>query len=157
MDDLTPHDRKALELAVSLYTQSEPGGAGEIEWRLAGRRNDSSPEWVIPPESWLEMAERCASRMQSRNLRLKPWEEPPCHIDDELIENGAPPNNENPVHVLAGAVALARRMRDAGISLWHPDPLKALREATSRKKKSKRSDRKCKPEKCWIETERRLT
>jgi hypothetical protein len=137
-DDLEPHDRAALELAMKLYASKERHGAEHIKSMLEGKPSTVSPgEWFIEPLSWRAAAEDCASRMQRTTLKLKPWEEPPCHIPDEMIANGAPENNENRVHVwhwhhaesLPAAVALARRMKDAGISLWHPDPLKALREA----------------------------
>jgi hypothetical protein len=137
-DDLEPHDREALELAMKVYAAKERQGAEHIKAMLEGKPDPGSPgEWFIPPLSWQEAAEDCANHMQRMMLKLKPWEEPPCQIPEEWIETGAPPNTENPIYSwyyhraesLPAAVALARRMKDAGISLWHPDPLKALREA----------------------------
>jgi hypothetical protein len=67
--------------------------------------------------SWASVAEFCAYSEQMANLHLKPWQEPPMHVDPD-----------NPKAGEAEAAALLRRMLQAGISRWHPDPLAALEE-----------------------------
>lgn len=60
------------------------------------------------------MAEFAAYHCQIESLKLKPWEEPPCHCDGD----GDKPGDE-----------LLRKMFAAGISRYHPDSLAALAEA----------------------------
>jgi hypothetical protein len=52
---------------------------------------------------------------------LKPWESPPCEADEdaELAEASAFNNHRE-------AQKLLRQMLAAGVSRWHPDPIRAL-------------------------------
>jgi hypothetical protein len=67
-----------------------------------------------------EKRERYAA--QFKNLRLKPWQEPPCVMGDEPVRGTEDERR---------SMELRRRMIDAGIDPWHPDPLAAL-EATGK-------------------------
>jgi hypothetical protein len=60
------------------------------------------------------VAEFAASSLQTRNLKLRPWETAPCDADGE---------GDTPADVLL------RKMLKAGISRWHHSPLEALAEA----------------------------
>ena len=62
MDEI---DKEALTRALKL-TKAEPERAGQIESMLENR-------------SWEEVAQFAARHQQCKNLRLKPWETPPCH------------------------------------------------------------------------------
>jgi hypothetical protein len=62
---------------------------------------------------------RTARSRQCRALNLKPWETPPCHVNDP----------DNPVREERKAARLQQRMLRAGVSKWHPDPLAAIAEA----------------------------
>jgi len=57
---------------------------------------------------------------QCTNLRLKPWQEPPCVMGDEPMRGTEDERR---------SMELRRRMIDAGIDPWHPDPLAALKAA----------------------------
>jgi hypothetical protein len=73
---------------------------------------------MIAERSWQEAAEFAAFVCQSHALNLKPWQVPPCVVED-LNE---PRVGEEE------AAKLLRRMLRAKISRWHPDPLQALEE-----------------------------
>ena len=91
-------DREALEAAM-VKTREEPERAEQLDEMLKDR-------------SWIEVAEFAASHCQRRALRLKPWELPPCDIyEDDPDSPGK---------------RLLKRMLDAGISQFHPDPVAAL-------------------------------
>jgi hypothetical protein len=68
-------------------------------------------------EGWLEAAQRASYHCQVRSLRLKPWQCPPCDCDDEIGMGYGRSRGE---------VMLRRRMLDAKISLYEPDPADAL-------------------------------
>jgi hypothetical protein len=101
-DDLDAIDREALEMSMAKAMEER---AEQIAYKLKN-------------ESWREVAEFAAYACQCDSLHLKPWEAPPCSIfDEERDPEGA---------------RLLHRMLDAGISMYHPDPLKALKEADER-------------------------
>jgi hypothetical protein len=56
--------------------------------------------------------------LQVRNLHLKPWEAPPCDSSDGA---SADRYGRRP-----GEIELRQRMKRAGVSVLHPDPLAAL-------------------------------
>ena len=64
--------------------------------------------------SWREAAEAAAYHLQIRNLRLKPWEDPPMYGDLE-------PGVAQP-----GAAELLARLLKAGLSRYEPEPVEAL-------------------------------
>ncbi len=70
---------------------------------------------------------------QIDNLRLRPWESPPCCVDLDAPLHGHPDDLK--------AVRLLRRMLALGISRWVHDPLKALAEAEKIKARRTRNPR----------------
>ena len=54
-----------------------------------------------------------------RNLRLRPWEAPPC--DSQLVDRP-----KDIYGCRRGEVALLRKMLAANVSRYHPDPMQAL-------------------------------
>jgi hypothetical protein len=96
-------DRQALELAIEL-TMAEPDRREQVTLMLR--------------EGWEETGLFCAYHRQCRALRLRPWQEPPCWVS---------PNSTSQWDI--EAVVLLERMLAAGVSQYHPDPLKALEEA----------------------------
>lgn len=103
-------DDDALELAIKILSAKGADERAQIEWKIGhdGRRS---------------AAEFASYSCQSDALSLRPWELPPCEVEDD---DAGP------------AGQLLRRMTAAGISRWHPDPLAALdgirpRKATSRR------------------------
>jgi hypothetical protein len=112
-------DTEALTLAVASMSDEE------FEGRI-----------LIGKATWTEVAELCAYSCQMTNLRLKPWETPPCHAD----EKNPWPDPVDSVTRFSEACRLLRKMLAAGISRWHPDPMKALEHA-ERKKARRRGAR----------------
>ena len=72
-------------------------------------------EWKLEREPWREVAEFAAYHCQYQALNLKPWESPPCWVDED-----------DPDERDKAARALLSRMLTAGVSRYHPDPLAAL-------------------------------
>ncbi len=98
--ELEPVDRAALELAMKQILEGrDPGRVEQIHAMLEDR-------------CWLEVAEFCSYVRQCRSLGLMPADSPPCHGD----EDGDEPQD-----------VLLRRMLDAGVSQYDPDPPKALK------------------------------
>ena len=71
---------------------------------------------------WRERAEHACYRVQTDALHLKPWQTPPCLV--ELYEDN--PNESD-------AREMLKRMLDAGVSRYDPDPLAALKKKHRRK------------------------
>jgi hypothetical protein len=71
---------------------------------------------MLKERSWQEVAEFAAFGQQIDNMRLRPWETPPC-----LVCDGNEPRVGEEI-----AAKVLRNMLKAGISRWHPDPIAAL-------------------------------
>jgi hypothetical protein len=111
---MTEADKSAFELAIQMMrTCGEPIWAGSIDKMLAGRG--------------LEEAGRYASHcMQFTTLQGRPWLMLPCDLAGEDPDKVLSEPDEHGRHA---AARLLQRMRNAGVSDWHPDPMAALREA----------------------------
>jgi hypothetical protein len=92
MDDdlMTEVDREALTRALALAK-----GVPQVE-----------------RQRWDDAASAAAYHLQLKNLRLKPWQDPPMYGD---IERAQP-----------GAAELLARLLAAGLSRYEPDPIAAL-------------------------------
>jgi hypothetical protein len=82
--------------------------------RLQGR--DQQLEAMLQHEPWEQVARFAASCCQIVTLQLKPWESPPCAINDP----------EHPSVNERAAAKLLRKMLRHGVSRWHPDPCAAI-------------------------------
>jgi len=110
---MTRRDRAALQLAMQMARQ-DLVRAEQLDAKLKD-------------EPWQSVAEFAAYGCQFRTLRLKPWMTPPCDADDTAEAQGRQKYFTEPT-----AVALLKRMKAAGVSRWHPDPMRALAEAEAR-------------------------
>ena len=110
---MTQKDKAALKLAME-HARREAGRGEQLDSMLNGTRLQEGKGWACPPEPWERVAQFAASCVQSRSLRLKPWESPPCQAD---VDGGG------------HDAELLRKMLAAGVSTWHPDPIAALEEA----------------------------
>jgi hypothetical protein len=108
---LSATDRAALKLAVELHRKR-----GEAE----RERIDAD----LKRDTWFEVAKGCAWSEQHRNLRLRPWQPPPCRADPHAIDDV----DDGVMGKRAAALLLARMLK-LGISRWHPDPLGAIEQA----------------------------
>ena len=112
---MTDNDRAALEEALAVAMKM-PGRAEQ----LAGKLRD---------ESRVAVAQFAAYLAQGEALGLSPHESPPCEVEpgwiDAILDDGDTIHNA----AFYGAAVLLRRMLEAGVSRWHPDPIGALREA----------------------------
>jgi len=95
---LSPADQAALELCVRLYRDRSRQDRGHLEAMM-----EQSP--------WIEVAKFCAYSCQFRSLNLKVWQVAPCWAD---ADSGG------------DAGRLLRRMLEAGVSRFHPDPMSEL-------------------------------
>ena len=106
-DELDEIDRDALRRAMATR-MADKGRARQLTEMLTDR-------------SWTEVAKFAAYSLQNENLKLKPWEEPPCHAPDR-----------------GPAGELCDQLLDANLSQWEPDPQKALAKARKRQATSRR-------------------
>jgi hypothetical protein len=105
---LTNVDREALERAIALYRQRDSASRDQIDDLLRTR-------------SWREVAELAAYGCQCDRLGLRPWQSPPTEVDVSY-EHMTGDDHRG----LRAAAQLLRRLLDAGLSRYEPDPLHAL-------------------------------
>ena len=103
-DDLNAADRRALERAMEI-ARREPGRAEQLQA-------------MLEDEEWVEVAEFAAYHCQVHALSLKPWQDAPCHAD----EDDQHPQDRD-------AQRFLRKMLAAGISRYEPDPMAAFERA----------------------------
>jgi len=102
-------DRIALEAAMVKAAEEDPSRGEQLAGKLASG------------EPWEEVAAFAASCCQSRALRLKPWQEPPCVCDEDDANDRSPEGRK-----------LLRQMLRAGVSRYAPDPMAALKAAKAK-------------------------
>ena len=84
----------------------------------------------LASEPWEDVGEFASYSAQCRALRLRPWQFPPCWIDDDIP---AALNDPDPIAVSELRAELLQRMLAAGLSRYEPDPLKALERGRARR------------------------
>jgi hypothetical protein len=102
---MTKGDREALTLAMERTRAESLQRSEQIDDKLKD-------------ESWEDVATFAAYCARIESLKLKPWQQPPCHADED------DPNPRDPQ-----AQALLKEMLSAGVSRYHPDPLAAIEAA----------------------------
>jgi hypothetical protein len=107
---LSPIDRDALERAL-VIARAENGTE-------CARFDD-----IEARHGWREAGERAAYHLQVKTLRLKPWHCPPCDCRSDEIGHGYGHSRAE--------VMLRRRMLEAKLSLYEPDPAAALEKIAS--------------------------
>ena len=113
-EELSAVDRDALERAIQTRRASKsPAVREQVEQKLAD-------------EPWFDVATFAAYGCQCDALHLKPWQSPPVWITDLVADLNA--GDDGVLGRYQGA-RLLRRMLDAGISRYEPDPLGALKQA----------------------------
>jgi len=111
MTKLSDVDRDALKRCIEM-ARTYPGRDEQISWKL-GKGGCS----------WQDTAKFCAYLCQSKNLHLEIQEFPPCWLLDAADVQG--PSFKGKVQ----AAKLLRRLLDAGLSQYEPDPIAALAAA----------------------------
>jgi hypothetical protein len=100
-------DRAALELALQqTLAEKDQSRVEQVRSMLEDRDR-------------LDVMQFCSFHRQIEALKLRPWELPPCLGDYD----GSPGGRDEQ------ALRLLKRMRKAGVSRWHPDPMSALEKA----------------------------
>jgi hypothetical protein len=74
-------------------------------------------------EDWEVVGRFAAYAAQDNALRLKPWEMPPCWIRDLAASLEVPPGDPRGER---RAAELLKRLLDAGLSRYEPNPIAAL-------------------------------
>jgi len=114
---IEPIDQDALARSIEIRRASGPDKREQIEDMLATR-------------TWIDAAEFAAYSCQVDALHLKPWQSPPCWIDD--IEATLAAGNDGNLGDYAAAT-LSRRMLDWNLSQFEPDPIAAIKRAQEHK------------------------
>ncbi len=124
-DDFTEADLAALQLAVDLSMADDspdPGHTEQVRSFLAKR-------------PWLEVSKFCAYHWQMRHLGCRPYHSPPCWIvteeeADAILKEGPRAAHDGSGRDISNCASawILKRMLRAGISPFHPDPLRALGE-----------------------------
>ena len=114
MTKLSRVDRDALVMAME-QARCDPLRAQQLDAKLED-------------ETWAAVARFAAACCQERALALPPWQPAPCDIPN--IEAALQETDEKRGY--RAAALLLQRMLAAGVSRWHPDPLRGLDEAETK-------------------------
>src|SRR5262245_46762963 len=106
-EELPADDREALERAIALtLAEDDQGRVEQVQQKLV-------------EDTWWEGATFCAYVRQTQALQLKPWEVPPCWLEEDdiatIIAAGSGDRRYD-------AAALGQRLLAAKKSLFEPDP-----------------------------------
>lgn len=104
------NDLAALELALE-QSLADPYRAEQVNQMLQERDR-------------IEVAKFCSYSRQCNTLKLHPWQWPPSWLDADPDEVLATTSSQREAEREAAALLL--RMREFGISKWHPDPRSAI-------------------------------
>jgi hypothetical protein len=96
--------------------------------RMAKAENKQQIKAKLKTEPWIEVALFAAYSLQIDNLNLKPWQSPPMHMGDDK------PRDESPLAGRVAAWALRRKLLAAGLSVFEPDPVRALETVAARQR-----------------------
>jgi hypothetical protein len=113
---LSRRDRAAMKLAIERACASDEGRAQQIDAKFKAE----------PFEKVGRFAAYCC---QYDALGLKPWQWPPCLIDDMAAQLAAPDDGDLGKR---DAALLLQRMQKLRVSKFDPDPMAALAEAEKR-------------------------
>ena len=97
---IAPHDFDAMQRAIAWVRQESPDRAAQIEDKFKREGFEAAGRFA-------------ASVAQNKTLQLKPWETPPSNIWGNFCSRG---------------IELRDRLLAAGLSVYEPDPIKALAE-----------------------------
>ena len=112
-------DRDALERALVACRAVSAARAKQLDSKLHD-------------EPWEEVAQFASSCAQGRALDLMPWQSPPCRANlGALSEPFGDPR------AAPESAELLRRLLDAGLSRFEPDPLGAIEEAEGKRRAAK--------------------
>jgi hypothetical protein len=118
---LSDVDREALERAIELAKAESPARRKQIDDMLA-------------KDGWDEAARFAAYACQDGNLKLAPWQMPPCWIRGDLDALLAAPVTGHDHRGQRQAARLLKRLYAAGLSRFEPDPEAALAQAKGKAK-----------------------
>jgi hypothetical protein len=109
-------DREAMKLAIEMVRKRGGADKRQIEEMLRER-------------PWEEVGDFAAGCCQERRLRTKPWQ--PTPSDDYIFRYYKQHLAKGPDGIMGRyrAAELVERMLKAGVSVYHPDPERALAEA----------------------------
>jgi hypothetical protein len=99
------HDLAAMRLAIATL-ESDPELHNTIETLLRDRGEQEAGVWAV-------------GLLQTKNLKLKPWECPPC----DCFNVAAP---SDVYGCRPSELRLLQRMLAAGVSRYDPNPMQAL-------------------------------
>jgi hypothetical protein len=107
-------DRDAYALALAFVQAEEHGG---------DRRRRQFEKLRAQGRSWQSVAKLASYIEQCRNLELRQHETAPCWVIDPDAADGKDRD----------AAKLVRRMRVAGVSQYHPNPMAAIQAASAKR------------------------
>jgi hypothetical protein len=117
---LSPVDQEALERAIEIV-RNRP------EKEDPGRRQQI--DHLLEHEGWFTAATFCAYSCQRDTVHPKLWQPVPCDIED--LEGDLAKGDDGKGGQYRAALLL-KRMLAAGLSMYEPDPIRALAEAKRR-------------------------
>jgi hypothetical protein len=116
-DELHPIDKEALERAIAMTRAN--GGPDAIQI-----------ESMLQKEPWWQVGRFAAMCRQCDSLNLGPHLTPPCWATKaDLV---ADPDDPDDSFGKRAAAVLRKRLLDAGLSVYEPDPITALERAKGR-------------------------
>ena len=112
-------DEEALERAIDICLKHKsPADQRQMEQKLADDQQD-----------WWDIETFASYSCQMDALNLPPWQQPPCWINPNEIENILAVGGKDDIGGTFAAATLLKRLLAAGLSQYEPEPLKALKAA----------------------------
>ena len=126
--DLASRDREALQLAIDVVLSNPEDPQYEGLRNRLGHVDDEADS-KEKDRLWREAAEFASYGYQYDILGLNPSQDPVCVLDDyeQIIQAG-------PSHRNYQGARIRRKLINYGISVWHPDPVRAIEEAKRKKR-----------------------
>jgi hypothetical protein len=113
-EPIDPLDLEALERSIEMARAESPARAEQIDDFLAD-----------PERTWWDTASFCSYVAQGNALNLPPWQSPPCWTDPDQVDAIIARGDDGVMGDYAAAILL-KRMLQAGLSQYEPDPIAAL-------------------------------
>jgi hypothetical protein len=109
-----------MKHVVTFPPQDQDAFERAIAW-LRRHDGDTEVERMLERDGFEYTGHTASYAAQCENLRLKPWEAPPCHVRGDVSEADPSVYGYRPEEI-----GLRDRLLAAGLSIYEPDPPAAL-------------------------------
>jgi hypothetical protein len=120
---MTRKDRIAMSRAIKLCRAEGPASATQIDEMLKDRGFEEAGQFA-------------AYSCQNDFLQVRPWQPVPCSDEIRRYFTAFIDDGDDGIMGRYAAACIARRLRDFDLSLYEPDPLRAIEKAEAAKREA---------------------